>query len=68
MSFFGASLRGSKGFMMDAAGLRHHIGKGKEGPLAHVVIPLMGRFKVETGIRYHLQSVFNETASKLKVG
>ena len=27
MSFCVASLRGSEGFMMDTAGLRHHIGK-----------------------------------------
>ena len=52
---------------MDAAGLRHHIGKGREGPLAHVLIPPMGRFKGETGSRHHLQDVVNKTASKLKV-
>ena len=45
MSCFVASLRGSEEFMMYAAGLRHHIGKGREGPLFYVVIPLMGRYK-----------------------
>ena len=45
MSFFLVSLRESEGFMRDVAGLRHHVGKGKEGPLAHVLIPLMGSFK-----------------------
>ena len=29
MSCFVVSLRGSKGFVMDAAVLRHHIGKGR---------------------------------------
>ena len=29
-SYFVESLRGGKRFMMDAAGLRHHIGKLKE--------------------------------------
>ena len=53
--------------MMGAAVLRHHIRKGREGPLAHVVIPLVGRFKGGTGSRHHLQAVVNETASKLKV-
>ena len=52
--------------MGGAAVLQHHIGKGSGGPLSHVVITVMGRFKVETGIRHHLQSVVDETASKLK--
>ena len=62
-----ASLRGSEDFMMYAAGLRHHIGKGREGHLDHVVIPLLGRFKGGTGIRHHLHAIVNKTASKLKV-
>ena len=61
------SLRGGEGFMMNAAGLRHHIRKRREGPLAHVAIHIVGRFKVETGSRHHLQTVVNEIASKLKV-
>ena len=35
--------------MMDESGLRYHIGKGREGPQDHVVIPLMGRFKERLG-------------------
>ena len=61
------SLRVIKGFMIDAVGLWRHIGKGRKGPLSHVVIPLMGRYKGETGSIHHLQAVFNNTASKLKV-
>ena len=61
MSYFVSSLRGSEGFMINAAGLRHHIGKGREGPLSHVVIPLVVRFTGETGIIHHLQAIVNET-------
>ena len=53
-------LRWSEGFMMDSAVSRHHIGDGREGPLDHVVIPLMWRFKGETGSRNHLQAVLNK--------
>ena len=67
MSCFLVSLRGSKGFIMDAPVLWKHIGKGREVHLACVVIPLMGRFKGGTGSRYHLQAVVNKTASRLKV-
>ena len=51
--------------MMDAAGLRNHIGKGREVSLAHVVIPRTGRFKGGTGSRHHLQAIVNEKDSKL---
>ena len=68
MSCFVASLRGGKGFMMYVAGFWHHIRKGREGPLARVVIPLIVRFKGELGIIHNLQAVVNETATKLKVG
>ena len=49
MSCFVTSLRGSEVFMMDAAELCHNIGKGREGPLARVVIKCMGIFNGETG-------------------
>ena len=54
--------------MMDATKLRNHIGKGREGTLAHVVIPLMGIFKGDTGTIHQLQSIVKNIASKLKVG
>ena len=60
-------LKRSKEFMMDALGFLNHIGKVREGPLSHAVIPMMVKFKGKTGIRHHLQTVVNETASKLKV-
>ena len=62
MSCFVVSLRGSKGFVMDAAVLRHHIGKGREGLLYCGVITLMGRSKGETGSRHHIHDVVNKTA------
>ena len=47
--------------MMDAERFRHHTGKGREETLAHVEIPMMGGFKVETRIKNHLQAVVNNT-------
>ena len=38
-------LRGTKGFVMDVSVVQHSIVKGMDGPLAHVVILFMGRFK-----------------------
>ena len=67
MSFVVYSLRKSEGFMMNASGLWHHIGKVIEGTLDHVVITFMGRFKGETMSRHHLQAVVNEKVSKLNV-
>ena len=53
--------------MIDASGLRHHIRKGREGSLAHLVIPLVGSFKGVARSRHHLQAVVNKISSKLKV-
>ena len=47
--------------MIDSEGLRHHIGKGLEGPKDHAVIQLMGKFKEDTGSRYQLHAIINET-------
>ena len=54
--------------MMDASGLRYHIGKGREGTLVRIVIPLVVISKGETSRRHHFQAVVNKIASKLKVG
>lgn len=59
---FAASLRGNEGFMMDLAGIRSMIYKGKaEGELGHVLVALLGRFKGEDGERYHIIPLANET-------
>ena len=74
------SLRGPEVFMLDLAGLRHYIKVGKNGvmpdkPLEpgtdlfnapHVLIPLIGKFKGETGVREHLVAVASESRSGLQ--
>lgn len=64
---FVGSLRGNEGFLADAASLRRHIGKGRHGRLEHVIVPLLGRFKGETGEKYHLLALVNRTFSGLRV-
>ena len=61
---FCASLRGNEGFMMDLRGLIYHLDEGKtDDDDAHVVVPLLGRFKNEAGERYHLLAIPAETES-----
>lgn len=65
---FACSLRGNEGFMMDLFGLISHIRDGRNDPQTpHIVIPLLGRFKNETGERLHLMLSVNETKSGFKV-
>lgn len=53
---FCGSLRGNEGFLLDLYGLRLYLNEGKDpaDPQAHVVAPLLGRFKNEIGEKYHL--------------
>jgi hypothetical protein len=53
---FCGSLRGNEGFLLDLYGLRLYLNEGKDpnDPRAHIVAPLLGRFKNEIGERYHL--------------
>ena len=67
MSSFVDSLREGKGFMIDASGLRNHIGRGREWPLSHVVILMMRIFKGENGSINHLKKFVKNTDSKLNV-
>ena len=65
---FACSLRGNEGFMMDLQGLIAHIADGRHDLNSpHVVLPLLGRFKNETGERLHLMLSVNETKSGFKV-
>ena len=66
---FCASLRGSEGLKLDLVSLKKHYSKGlTEGHKSpHVVIPLRGRFKGETGERCHLIPLASVTASNIKV-
>ena len=50
------SLRGNKGFMIDAEGLRYHIGKRMDKTLDNLVIPLMYIIKAGTGNIHHIKS------------
>jgi len=50
---FCASLRGPEGFMLCLAGLRKYLDYEGSGKNAHVVVPLLGRFKGEEGEHYH---------------
>ena len=60
------SLRGNEGFLLDLYGLRLYLGEGKtQNDKAHIVAPLMGRFKNELGERYHLILLAATTASGL---
>ena len=51
---------------LDLCGLRKYIQAGTtDEEEDHLVVPLLGRFKGETGERYHLLAVASETASGL---
>jgi len=66
-----AALRGEEVPMMDLKGAKTLFEMGINHPdeaLQHVVIPLTGRFKNETGEMYHIIPVVLETASGLKPG
>jgi len=66
-----AALRGEEVPMMDLKGAKTLFEVGTNHPdktLRHVVIPLTGRFKNETGEMYHIILVVLETASGLKPG
>jgi hypothetical protein len=71
------SLRGPEVLLLDLAGLRNHIQKGKEGILPdkplqtstnltgvpHVVVVLIGKFKGESGVHHHMLSLASTTMS-----
>ena len=71
------SLRGPEVLMLDLAGIRTHISKGRNGIMPekpmdvgtdlfnapHVYIALLGEFKGENGVREHLVAVASESKS-----
>ena len=66
---FVCALRGNEGFMLEAEGLQQMIAFGKneeEEKLAHVVMPLLGRFKNEDGEKWHVMVAVSQTTSGLK--
>ena len=68
MVCYACSLRGNEGFMIDLFGLISHIRDGRnDSETPHIVIPLLGRFKNETGERMHLMLAVNITKSGFQV-
>jgi hypothetical protein len=68
---FCASLRGEETPLMDLAGTLKHIAEGRDIPdvsLKHITVPLLGRFKTESGEHYHLIPIVWKTSSGLEPG
>ena len=63
---YGCSLRGNEGMMLERQGLCNYIKTGKTDQMGHVVLPLLGRFKGETGERLILLVMANESKSGLR--
>jgi hypothetical protein len=63
---FVASLRGPEGFMLDLSMLLDKLHKGKVHADPHIVAPLLGRFKGETGEKCHLLPMASVTHSGLE--
>ena len=76
------SLRGPEVFMLDLAGIRAHIARGRNGVLPegnplevgqcllsapHVYLALIANFKGETGVREHLVALASESKSGIKL-
>lgn len=65
---FVLALRGNEIGLVEAGGLITHLNYGLEdGKDAHVVVPLLGRFKNEDGEMYHLMFSVSVTASGFEV-
>ena len=73
---FAASLRGNEGMKLDFGALLLHLNEGKttsqikstaKVTKAHVIIPLRGRFKGESGERCHLLPLINVTKTGIQI-
>jgi hypothetical protein len=62
------ALRGNEIFLVEASHLCQYAKKGREHQPPHVVIPLMGRFKGETGERNVIRLLAYTTASGIQIG
>jgi hypothetical protein len=67
---FGGSFRGHEVFLTDLFGLIKYGEQELTSPSGtpYVIIPLLGRFKTETGERYHLTPLVATTASGIPIG
>jgi hypothetical protein len=65
---FGLGLRGEEVVKMDIAGFLKYFEAGRDHLSPHVMIPLLGRFKGETGERWHLLPIVWKTRSGIEAG
>ncbi len=65
MAFCG-SFHGNEVFLMDLFGAHKYL-RSSETPENTVIIPLLGRFKGETGERYHLTPLAATTSSGIRI-
>jgi hypothetical protein len=65
---FGLGLRGEEVVKMDIAGFMTYYEAGRDHASPHVMIPLLGRFKGETGERWHLLPIAWKTRSGIEAG
>jgi hypothetical protein len=66
---FGLGLRGEEVVKLDIAGFLTYFEAGRDhGVHPHVMVPLLGRFKGETGERWHLLPIVWKTRSGIEVG
>jgi hypothetical protein len=61
------ALRGNEVFLVEASTLCKYDGSGKHHKQPHVVVPLMGRFKGETGERNVMRVLVEQTKSGIQV-
>jgi len=63
---FAGSFRGNEVFLVDMHGVRKYL-RSSEPPADAVIIALLGRFKGETGDRYHLAPLAAQTSSGIPI-
>jgi hypothetical protein len=69
VSAYCLGLRGEEVVKLDIAGFLTYFEAGRDHPLhKHVMLPLLGRFKGETGERWHLLPVVWKTRSGIAAG
>jgi hypothetical protein len=64
---FCSALRGNEIFLVEGSSLCKYKDMGRDHSMPHVVVPLMGRFKGETGERNVLRPLVNVTKSGIPV-
>jgi hypothetical protein len=62
------ALRGNEVFLVEASNLCKYVEENKRLNRQYVIIPMMGRFKGETGERNIMRVLVNETHSGIRIG